>query len=110
MTRAATSRPISASSPLARLESQIGADGATWLDRRLVSAEASDLAPSGFGQQVRDAIDRRRQHHIDHGDASPGPNWRIALPAQSPATLRAREIERIGGEMGRILNVLKSVR
>jgi type IV secretory pathway VirD2 relaxase len=33
----------------ARLEQQIGADGATWLDRRLVTPDASDLAPVGFG-------------------------------------------------------------
>ncbi|BCH24959.1 hypothetical protein MesoLjLb_47440 [Mesorhizobium sp. L-8-3] len=59
---------------VARLEQQIGADGATWLDRRLMSAETSDLAPTGFGQQVRDAIDRRRAHHIDRRDATPGPN------------------------------------
>lgn len=30
----------------ARLEQQIGADDATWLDRRLVSAEASRLPAS----------------------------------------------------------------
>ncbi len=45
--RQANIRILSAS----RLEQQIGADGATWLDRRLVSAEPSDLAPSGFSQQ-----------------------------------------------------------
>jgi hypothetical protein len=47
------------------LEKQIGADGATWLDRRLVTPDASDLAPAGFGQQVREAMDQRREHHID---------------------------------------------
>lgn len=31
------------------LEKQIGADGPTWLDRRLVGANTSDLAVSGFG-------------------------------------------------------------
>jgi hypothetical protein len=83
----------------ARLEQQIGADGATWLDRRLMSVETSDLAPTGFGQQVRDAIDRRREHHIDHGDATPGPNGGTLYRRNLLATLRAREIERIGGEM-----------
>ena len=34
------------------LEKQIGADGATWLDRRLVTPDALDLIPAGFGQQV----------------------------------------------------------
>jgi type IV secretory pathway VirD2 relaxase len=83
----------------ARLEQQIGADGATWLDRRLVSAEASDLAPSGFGLEVRQAIDRRREHHIHQGDATPGPNGGTLYRRNLLVTLRAREIERIGGEM-----------
>ena len=88
-----------------RLEQQIGADGATWLDRRLMSAETSDLAPTGFGQQVRDAIDRRRQHHIDHGDATPGPNGGTLYRRNLLATLRAREIERIGSEMAATKNL-----
>ena len=83
----------------ARLEQQIGADGATWLDRRLVSTETSDLAPSGFGQQVRDAIDRRREHHIDRGDAARQPNGGIAYRRNLLATLREREVARVGGEL-----------
>ena len=89
----------------ARLEQQIGADGATWLDRRLVSAEASDLAPSGFGLEVRQAIDRRREHHIHQGDATPGPNGGTLYRRNLLATLRAREIERIGGEMAATKNL-----
>jgi hypothetical protein len=83
----------------ARLEQQIGADGATWLDRRLVSAEASDLVPSGFGQQVREAMDRRREHHIDRGDAVRQPNGGIAYRRNLLATLREREIARVGSEL-----------
>lgn len=83
----------------ARLEQQIGADGATWLDRRLILAETSDLAPSGFGQQVRDAIDRRREHHIDRGDAARQPNGGTAYRRNLLATLREREVARVGGEL-----------
>ncbi|MGZ2432664.1 type IV secretory pathway VirD2 relaxase [Rhizobium redzepovicii] len=89
----------------ARLEQQIGADGATWLDRRLMSAETSDLVPSGFGQQVREAIDRRREHHIDQGDATPGPNGGTIFRRNLLATLQAREIERIGGAMAATKNL-----
>nr|WP_316628634.1 DUF3363 domain-containing protein [uncultured Brevundimonas sp.] len=89
----------------ARLEQQIGADGATWLDRRLMSPETSDLAPTGFGQQVREAIDRRREHHIDRGNATPGPNGGTLYRRNLLATLRAREIERIGGEMAAARNL-----
>ncbi|WP_200834890.1 DUF3363 domain-containing protein [Phyllobacterium salinisoli] len=93
--RQATIRILSA----ARLEQQIGADGATWLDRRLVSAEISDLAPSGFGQQVREAMDRRREHHIDRGDAARQPNGGIAYRRNLLATLREREVAGVGGEL-----------
>jgi hypothetical protein len=81
------------------LESQIGADGATWLDRRLIAGEASDLAPAGFGQQVRDAMDRRREHLIDHGDAARQQNGRIFYRRNLLATLREREVARAGAEM-----------
>lgn len=84
---------------VARLEQQIGADGATWLDRRMVSAETSDIAPSGFGQQVRDAMDRRREHHIDRGDAVRQPHGGIAYRRNLLATLRKREVARVGGEI-----------
>lgn len=83
----------------ARLETQISADGSTWLDRRLVSADASDLVPSGFGQQVREAMDRRREHHIEQGDAARQPNGGIAYRRNLLATLREREVARVGGEM-----------
>jgi hypothetical protein len=44
-----------------RLERQIGSDGATWLDRQLDGAGASDLSPAGFGNDVREAMERRRE-------------------------------------------------
>ncbi len=81
------------------LEKQIGADGATWLDRRLVTPDASDLAPAGFGQQVRDAMDQRREHHIEQGDATRARDGRIFYRRNLHATLRAREVARVGAEM-----------
>ncbi|MFT4121424.1 DUF3363 domain-containing protein [Bradyrhizobium sp.] len=89
----------------ARLEQQIGADGVTWLDRRLVSAETSDLAPSGFGQQVREAMERRREHHIDRGDAARQPAGGIAYRRNLLATLREREVARVGGEIATTKNL-----
>jgi type IV secretory pathway VirD2 relaxase len=81
------------------LERQIGADGATWLDRRLVGASGSDLSASGFGEQVREAMDRRREHHIEHGDAARQPDGRIAYRRNLIATLREREVARAGEEL-----------
>lgn len=46
------------------------APGATWLDRRLVGRGPSDIAPAGFGQEVSQAMDRRREHLIEQGNAT----------------------------------------
>ncbi|HEY4201556.1 MAG TPA: DUF3363 domain-containing protein [Devosiaceae bacterium] len=81
------------------LEKQIGADGATWLDRRLVTPEASDLAPAGFGQQVREALDQRQEHHIEHGDATRQQNGRVIYRRNLLTTLREREVASVGAEM-----------
>jgi hypothetical protein len=81
------------------LEKQIGADGATWLDRRLVTSDASDITPAGFGQQVREAMDQRREHHIAQGDATRQQNGRILYRRSLLTNLREREVARIGAEM-----------
>jgi type IV secretory pathway VirD2 relaxase len=81
------------------LEQQIRSDGATWLDRRLVSAGASDLSASGFGEQVREAMERRRDTLIDRGDAVRQTDGRIAYRRNLIATLREREIARAGAEL-----------
>jgi type IV secretion system protein VirD4 len=71
-----------------RLEQQIGADGATWLDRRLVSAETSDLAPAGFGQQVREAMDRAAS--ITSSRATPPERGTAHLLSAQPSRHAAR--------------------
>ena len=81
------------------LEKQIGSDGATWLDRRLISSDAADLAPAGFGQQVREAMDQRREHHIEQGDANRSRDRRVFYRRNLLATLREREVARAGTEM-----------
>ncbi len=81
------------------LEKQIGADGATWLDRRLVSPDSSDLASAGFGQQVREAMEQRRDHHIEHGDATLRQDGRAFYRRNLLATLREREVASVGAEI-----------
>ncbi|MBB5221034.1 type IV secretory pathway VirD2 relaxase [Amaricoccus macauensis] len=81
------------------VEKQIGADGATWLDRRLMTQDASDLAPAGFGQQVREAMDQRREHHIEQGDANRQQGGRVFYRRNLLATLREREVARVGAEL-----------
>ncbi|MHB0710216.1 DUF3363 domain-containing protein [Roseomonas mucosa] len=81
------------------LDRQIGSDGATWLDRRLIHGETADLAPTGFGQQVREAMEQRREHHVEQRDATRARNGRIFYRRNLLATLREREVARIGAEM-----------
>jgi hypothetical protein len=81
------------------LERQIGADGATWLDRRLVGGAVSDLAPAGFGEQVREAMEQRRERLIEQGDAIRRPDGRVSYRRNLIATLQEREVARVGAEL-----------
>jgi len=65
----------------------------------LVSLEASDLASAGFGQQVREAMDQRREHHIDQGDATRRQDGRTFYRRNLLATLREREVASVGAEI-----------
>jgi type IV secretory pathway VirD2 relaxase len=81
------------------LEKQIMTDGATWLDRRLVGRGPSDIAPAGFGQEVSQAMDRRREHLIEQGDATRQQNGRVVYRRDLLSTLEAREVARAGAEL-----------
>jgi type IV secretory pathway VirD2 relaxase len=50
-----------------RLESQVVASGATWLDRELVRREKTELAEKGFGAAVRTALAQRTERLVDCG-------------------------------------------
>lgn len=94
-TRQASLRVLSAFD----LEKQISADGATWLDRQMIHGEAANLSAAGFGQEVREAIDRRREHHVEQGDATRARDGRVFYRRSLLATLREREVARVGAEM-----------
>jgi type IV secretory pathway VirD2 relaxase len=49
------------------LEAQIRSQGATWLDKQLVAREPEELAESGFGKQVRQALARRQAVLVERG-------------------------------------------
>ena len=72
------------------IEAQIGARGATWLDRQLVSPRPATLS-GGFGSQVRDALDRRTEVLADEGFAS-RQGQRVVFARDLLATLRDREL------------------
>ena len=80
------------------LDRQIGADGATWLDRELVAGTPEPLRDSGFGREVRDAQARRRQWLIAEGLAREEQD-RIVFRANLLDTLRRRELTRVAGQL-----------
>ena len=65
----------------------------------MIHRETADLAPTGFGQQVRDAMDQRREHHIAQADATRARDGRTFYRRNLLATLREREVARVGTEM-----------
>ncbi|WP_252349567.1 relaxase/mobilization nuclease domain-containing protein [Acidomonas methanolica] len=83
------------------LEAQIGSDGATWLDRRLVAGTSreGDRVEAGFGGEVGDALARRQKALIDRGDASLNPEGMVRYRKNLLATLEGREVERVGQAM-----------
>ncbi|WP_141340111.1 DUF3363 domain-containing protein [Bradyrhizobium sp. USDA 3458] len=81
------------------LERQIGSDGATWLDRELASPNRTPLAAVGFGREVTDAMERRRQALVDQGHATRLDDGRVRAPNDLIARLEATEISRVGRQM-----------
>jgi hypothetical protein len=80
------------------LERQIGSDGATWLDRMLTARERLPITDSGFGREVKDALDRRAQRLIEMGYAT-AKDGGIQIPGRAIASLEQREVERVGRQM-----------
>lgn len=80
------------------LQSQITAPGATWLDHRLVERDPMPLGTSGFGREVREAMDARAEHLADEGLAR-RESQRIVLQRNLLATLRRRELDAVGEQL-----------
>jgi hypothetical protein len=81
------------------LERQIEAEGATWLDRRLVGRGPADLVAAGFGQDVQQAMDRRREHLIGQGDVTRHADGRIFYRRNLLATLEQRDVASTGAAL-----------
>jgi hypothetical protein len=78
------------------LKQQIGHDGATWLDRELVSRQRIALAGEGFGQEVRAALDRRKQALMKMGHVTDVGAGNIRAPKDLIQRLEAVDLERAG--------------
>ncbi len=80
------------------LERQVGADGATWLDRELVADNPESLRDAGFGREVRTAQVQRRQWLIAQ-ELAREDQGRIIYRANLPGILRRRELARTAGQL-----------
>jgi hypothetical protein len=74
-----------------RLEAQITAPGATWLDRELVARDPTATA-GGFGAEIRDAMTRRTDNLVADGLARHQGGRVVFVPGLID-TLRKRELD-----------------
>lgn len=86
------------------LDQQIGADGATWLDRELVSSQPETTRDSGFGRDLREAQSRRRQWLIAEGLARED-QGNTVYRANMLDTLRRRELTRVSRQLSKQLGL-----
>ena len=70
---------------------QITASGATWIDRQLVSKDP-EISESGFGAEVREAMELRTARLIEDGLAQRR-GESVTFSSRLIGTLRARELE-----------------
>jgi type IV secretory pathway VirD2 relaxase len=73
------------------IEAQVTAPGATWIDRQLLARD-SIVASSGFGSEVRDAMDRRVDYLASEGLAR-RQGARVTFARDLLNTLRQRELD-----------------
>ena len=73
------------------LYAQVDALGATWIDRQLVGDQPLTMA-NGFGREVRDALDARREKLVALGVATRR-GGQVILPSGMIASLRTSELQ-----------------
>ncbi len=83
------------------LDRQIVSDGATWLDRELVSPKRTLLTQAGFGTEVSRALERRKDSLVEQGFASRTPDGGVRAPKDLLSRLERQELARIGPEMAK---------
>jgi hypothetical protein len=89
------------------IDAQVTASGATWLDRQAVSRDPVALGRTGFGAEVREAMERRAEQLIEQGLAERQARG-LVFARNLIGTLRRRKVEalgeRIAAETGRPFN------
>ena len=93
------------------IEDQVTASGATWLDRQAVARDPTPLGQTGFGAEVRDAMQRRAEQLVEQGLAERRAQG-IVFSQNLISTLRRREVESLGerlsAETGQLFNAAAS--
>ena len=99
---AAGSACLSPHGRTSRIEEQITASGATWLDRQLLAREPA-TSGNAFGAEVREAMERRIDHLAEEGLAR-RQGQRVIFARDLLNTLRRQELteaaSRLAAETG----------
>jgi hypothetical protein len=83
---------------------QIAMDGATWLDRELISSEPTPLRKAGFGYKVSEALAKRQRWLIQQGLMQIEGD-RVSYRTNLLTELRSRELARAGGQLSKELGL-----
>jgi type IV secretory pathway VirD2 relaxase len=75
---------------------QITSDGATWLDRQLVSRDRMPLASTGFGAEVQQAMDARKAELVRQGHARRTAEGGVIARRDLLPALQRQEVTRVG--------------
>jgi type IV secretory pathway VirD2 relaxase len=79
------------------IEAQVTASGATWLDRQNLARDPV-ASSSGFGAEVREAMDRRVDHLVEEGLAR-RQGQRTVFARDLLDTLRRRELDQVSSKL-----------
>ncbi|MBL4918630.1 relaxase/mobilization nuclease domain-containing protein [Szabonella alba] len=80
------------------LGAQVSASGATWLDRQAIARDPIALSDSGFGAEVRQAMDERAETLIGEGYAK-RQGGRVVFARRLLTALRQREVDALGEKL-----------
>lgn len=80
------------------IDALVKASGATWIDRQLVARDPAPLGSSGFGQEVRIAMERRADHLVAEGLAR-RQGQQVIYSRNLLETLRRRDLNSIGEQL-----------
>ncbi len=80
------------------LAAQVTSPGATWLDRALLARDSPPLAGSGFGAEVREALERRTENLVAAGLAR-RQGQRAVFARDLLDTLRRQELDAAAGRL-----------